>query len=69
MKILEKYMFDPHEYEVLEAEAYFRGRVLGWEDGMFSAHKWFAARESKIAEFLRSKGISEEIISEAFALK
>ena len=57
MKKLEKYMFDPHEYEVFEAEAYFRGRALGWEDGMFSAHKWFAARESKIAEFLRSNNL------------
>jgi hypothetical protein len=71
MKKLEKYMFDPHEYENFEeyedfeVEAFLRGQAKGRE--IVAAEK--AARELKMADFLRSHGVPEEIISEAFALK
>lgn len=58
-------MFDPHEYEVLEAEAFLKGQAKGRE--IVAAEN--AARELRQADFLRSHGVSEEIISEAFAIK
>ena len=70
-------MFDHHEYEVLEAEAFLKGEARGLASGMKKgaqqerekADAEYAARDSKMAEFFRSKGVSEEIISEGFALK
>ncbi|MBR2091168.1 MAG: hypothetical protein IJ905_12645 [Fibrobacter sp.] len=58
-------MFDHHEYEVLEAEAFLKGAKHEREKNEADN----AARDSKMAEFFRSKGVSEEIISEGFALK
>ena len=66
-------MFDHHEYEVLEAEAFLKGEASGVEKGAQQEREKNeadnAARDSKMAEFFRSKGVSEEIISEGFALK
>ena len=66
-------MFDHHEYEVLEAEAFLKGVASGVEKGARQEREKNeadnAARDSKMAEFFRSKGVSEEIISEGFALK
>ncbi len=77
LKALEANMFDHHEYEVLEAEAFLKGEARGLASGMKKgaqqerekADAEYAARDSKMAEFFRSKGVSEEIISEGFALK
>ena len=81
LKALEANMFDHHEYEVLEAEAFLKGEASGVEKGIEKgiekgaqqerekADAEYAARDSKMAEFFRSKGVSEEIISEGFALK
>ena len=58
-------MFDHHEYEALEAEAFLKGQAKGRE--IVAAEN--AARELRQADFLRSHGVSEAIISEAFAIK
>ena len=70
-------MFDHHEYEAIEAEAFLKGEASGVEKGIEKGARQErekneadnAARDSKMAEFFRSKGVSEEIISEGFALK
>ena len=70
-------MFDRHEYEALEAEAYLKGQARGMEKGMEKGAQQErekndadnAARDTKRAEFFRSKGVSEAIIAEGFALK
>ena len=58
-------MFDHHEYEALEAEAYLKGAQQEREKNDADN----AARDTKRAEFFRSKGVSEAIIAEGFALK
>lgn len=66
-------MFDHHEYEVLEAEAFLKGEARGLASGMEKGaqqeREKNEAEKVKMAEFFRSKGVSEEIISEGFALK
>ena len=62
-------MFDHHEYEVLEAEAFLKGQANGAKHEREKNDADNAARDFKRAEFFRSKGIPEEIISEGFALK
>lgn len=61
LKALEANMFDRHEYEVLEADAFLKGAQQEREKN--------EARDSKMAAFFRSKGIPEDIISEGLALK
>jgi len=58
-------MFDHHEYEVLEAEAFLKGQANGAQQ----EREKNDAEKLKMAEFFRSKGVPEEIISEGFALK
>ncbi|SMP40174.1 hypothetical protein [Fibrobacter sp. UWB10] len=66
-------MFDHHEYEVLEAEAYLKGQARGMEKGVQQEREKNdadnAARDSKRADFLRSHNVSDEIISAMLALK
>jgi hypothetical protein len=69
LKALEANMFDHHEYEVLEAEAYLKGQARGMEKGVQREREKNDAEKLKMAEFFRSKGISEEVIAEGFALK
>ena len=73
LKALEANMFDRHEYEALEAEAYLKGQAKGMEKGAQQEREKNdadnAARDTKRAEFFRSKGVSEAIIAEGFALK
>lgn len=81
LKALEANMFDHHEYEVLEAEAFLKGQARGLASGMEKGlaqgmekgaqqeREKNEARDSKLAQFFRSKGVPEEIISEGFALK
>lgn len=77
LKALEANMFDHHEYEALEAEAFLKGQARGLASGMEKGAQQErekndadnAARDSKRAEFFRSMGVPEDIISEGFALK
>ena len=73
LKALEANMFDRHEYEVLEADAFFKGEACGVEKGIEKGvqqeREKNDAQKLKMAEYFRSKGIPEEIISEGFALK
>lgn len=66
-------MFDRHEYEVLEADAFFKGEACGvekgFEKGVQQEREKNDAQKLKMAEYFRSKGIPEEIISEGLALK
>lgn len=54
-------MFDRHEYEALEAEAFLKGEE--------KERKKNDAEKLKIADYFRSKGVPEDIISEGFALE
>ena len=65
LKALEANMFDRHEYEALEAEAFLKGQAKGKE----SERKKNDAEKLKIADFFRSKGVPEDIVSEGFGLK
>ncbi len=65
LKALEANMFDRHEYEALEAEAYLKGQA----NGVQQEREKNDAEKLKMAEFFRSKGIPEEVIAEGFALK
>ncbi len=69
LKALEANMFDRHEYEALEAEAYLKGQAKGAQQEREKNDADNAARDTKRAEFFRSKGVSEAIIAEGFALK
>ena len=73
LKALEANMFDRHEYEVLEADAFFKGEACGVEKGIEKGvqqeREKNDAQKLKMAEYFRSKGIPEEIISEGLALK
>lgn len=62
-------MFDHHENEALEAEAFLKGQARGRDSERKKNDADNAARDSKRAEFFRSKGVPEDIISEGFALK
>ena len=58
-------MFDRHEYEALEAEAFLKGQARGRD----CERKKNDAEKLKIADFSRSKGVPEDIVSEGFGLK
>lgn len=63
-------MFDHHEYEALEAEAYLKGEARGLASGMEKGLAQGMEKErEKLTAFFRSKGVSEEIIAEALVLK
>ena len=69
LKALEANMFDRHEYEALEAEAFLKGQASGVEKGALQERKKNDAEKLKIADFFRSKGVPEDIVSEGFGLK
>ena len=69
LKALEANMFDHHEYEALEAEAFLKGQASGVEKGALQERKKNDAEKLKIADFFRSKGVPEDIVSEGFGLK
>ena len=66
-------MFDRHEYEALEAEAFLKGQASGVEKGALQERKKNdadnAARDSKRADFLRSQNVPDSVIAAMFALK
>ena len=74
LKSMEEYMFDEkHVYEAIMAETYLKGEAKGIEQGVEKGaqqeREKNEARDKKIAEYLRSKGVPENIISGGFALK
>ena len=58
-------MFDHHEYEVLEAEAFLKGAKQEREKNDADN----AARDSKRANYLRSQNVPDSVISAMLALK
>ena len=67
-------MFDEkHVREAIEAEAYLKGEAKGYAAGEASERSRNEAaniaRDKKIAEYLRSIGVSAEGISTALAIK
>ncbi len=70
-------MFDHHEYEVLEAEAFLKGEARGLASGMKKGAQQErekneadnAARDSKRANYLRSQNVPDSVISAMLALK
>ena len=66
-------MFDHHEYEALEAEAFLKGQASGVEKGALQERKKNdadnAARDSKRTDFLRSQNVPDSVIAEMLALK
>ena len=66
-------MFDRHEYEAFEAEAFLKGQASGVEKGALQERKKNdadnAARDSKRTDFLRSQNVPDSVIAEMLALK
>ena len=72
---------DKHVREAREAEAYLKGEAKGYAageakgmakgmaKGEANANKKFAARNKKIAEFLRLNGVSRKLLNAALAIK
>ncbi|MBO7512451.1 MAG: hypothetical protein J6T54_05725, partial [Fibrobacter sp.] len=73
LKALEANMFDRHEYEVLEAEAYLKGQARGMEKGVQQEREKNdadnAARDTKRADYLRSQNVPDSVIAAMLALK
>jgi len=74
LKAMEAKMFDEkHVREAIEAEAYLKGEAKGYAAGEASERSRNEAaniaRDKKIAEYLRSIGVSAEGISTALAIK
>ena len=85
LKALEANMFDRHEYEVLEAEAFLKGQAKGLASGMEKGlaqgmekgaqqereknNADNAVRDIKRADFLRSQNVPENVITAMLALK
>ena len=73
LKALEANMFDHHEYEVLEAEAFLKGQARGLASGMEKGaqqeREKNEARDSKRADYLRSQNVPDSVISAMLALK
>ena len=66
-------MFDHHENEALEAEAFLKGQAKGMEKGARQEREKNdadnAARDSKRADFLRSQNVPDSVIAAMLALK
>ena len=62
-------MFDRHEYEALEAEAFLKGQAKGKESERKKNDADNAARDYKRADFLRSQNVPNSVIAEMLALK
>ena len=77
LKALEANMFDHHEYEVLEAEAFLKGEARGLASGMEKGAQQErekndadnAARDTKRADYLRSQNVPDSVIAAMLALK
>jgi hypothetical protein len=73
LKALEANMFDRHEYEVIEAEAFLKGQANGLasgiEKGAQQEREKNEARDSKRADYLRSQNVPDNVIAAMLALK
>jgi hypothetical protein len=69
LKALEANMFDHHEYEVLEAEAFLKGQANGAKHEREKNNADNAVRDTKRADYLRSQNVPENVISAMLALK
>ncbi|MDY6332916.1 MAG: PD-(D/E)XK nuclease family transposase [Fibrobacter sp.] len=69
LKALEANMFDHHEYEALEAEAFLKGQARGRDSERKKNDADNAARDSKRADFLRSQNVPDSVIAAMLALK
>ena len=77
LKALEANMFDHHEYEALEAEAFLKGQANGLASGIEKGARQerekndaeCAARDSKRADYLRSQNVPDSVISTMLSLK
>ena len=65
LKALEANMFDRHEYEVIEAEAFLKGAEQEREKNDADN----AARDTKRADYLRSQNVPDSVIAAMLALK
>ena len=65
LQALEVNMFERHEYEAFEAEAYLNGAAQERKKNEAAN----LARDAKMAEYFRSKGVPDDIISGGLALK
>lgn len=62
-------MIDRDEFNACVSTARHEGEAVGEAKGEAKAIKRFAARDKKIAKYLRSKGVSAEILATALAIK
>ena len=69
LKALEANMFDHHEYEALEAEAFLKGQANGVQQEREKNDAECAARDSKRADYLRSQNVPDSVISTMLSLK
>ena len=69
LKALEANMFDHHENEALEAEAFLKGQAKGMEKGARQERKKNDVLTSKRADFLRSQNVPDSVIAAMLALK
>ena len=65
LKALEEHMFDKHADEAIEAEIWLKAEAKGREQERAKN----AARDKKIAEYLRSLGVSEDSVAKALSIK
>lgn len=62
-------MFDHHENEALEAEAFLKGQAKGMEKGARQEREKNDVLTSKRADFLRSQNVPDSVIAAMLALK
>jgi hypothetical protein len=66
-------MFDHHEYEALEAEAFLKGQAKGLASGMEKGAQQEREKNdaltTKRADYLRSQNVPDSVIAAMLALK
>ena len=62
-------MIDRDEFNACVSTARHEGEAVGEAKGEAKANKRFAARDKKIAKYLRSHGVSAKLLNAALAIK
>lgn len=62
-------MFDHHEYEAIEAEAFLKGQANGMVVGAENERKKNDELTTKRADFLRSQNVPDSVIAAMLAMK
>jgi hypothetical protein len=62
-------MFDKHADEAIKAEIWLKAEAKGREQERAKNEVAKAARDKKIAEYLRSLGVSEDSVAKALSIK